>query len=305
MSGKPFSTQECDIAVIGAGPAGISSAIRLKVLHPDAQILVIEKSAPYNKIGSVIRERTLELIDQLEVDRKFLGELIHFGEDICLIGINRLQFENGLRLKAQSLGIQIISDCITDVVFEDKKIDHLKGKHGNAIYAKYFIDATGQVALVPKAIGKRKLSGPQMKAAYTYFHSDNSVGIIKNSRCKNGLVWVTPVPYQKEKNTYQILFLSKENTEAVDYINYLNVFPELRTFGLDESICLEDPCGVLGSHIRQYPSFIFDTEEPSGDNWIAIGDANSIFFDKVWSGIDQALQDGLAIETKIIFQPFG
>lgn len=34
---------ECDVVIIGAGPAGLSAAIRLKQLNPDYQIIIVEK----------------------------------------------------------------------------------------------------------------------------------------------------------------------------------------------------------------------------------------------------------------------
>src|SRR5262245_48363211 len=35
----------CDIAIVGAGPAGLSAAIRLKQLNPDYHICLLEKGA--------------------------------------------------------------------------------------------------------------------------------------------------------------------------------------------------------------------------------------------------------------------
>lgn len=299
MEASNKNKKRCDIAVIGAGPAGISSAIRLKVLYPDSKIVVIERSAPYNKIGSVIRRDTLDLLEELAVDRKFVGNLLYFGEENNLIGINRFQFENGLRMRALQMGIEIIADHITCVRLEGNAVICLQGRYQDEIYAKTFVDGSGQAAIIPKSLGKRELSGPQLRAAYAYFHSENPLYVVKNLRCRNGFVWVTPVPFRKNADTYQLLFLVRENVDPISHRNYLDTFPELRDYGLGEHIALEDPCGVLGEHIRQYPSFIYETTQASGDNWAVVGDANSIIFDKVFSGMDQALRDGLSIEKRL------
>lgn len=35
---------ECDVAIVGAGPAGLSAAIKLKQLNPDYEVCVVEKA---------------------------------------------------------------------------------------------------------------------------------------------------------------------------------------------------------------------------------------------------------------------
>ena len=41
-----------DVVVVGAGPAGLAAAIRLKSLAPDTSVVVVEKGSPSGRISS-------------------------------------------------------------------------------------------------------------------------------------------------------------------------------------------------------------------------------------------------------------
>ena len=45
MSENPRDVMEYEVAIVGAGPAGLSAAIRLKQLKPDLTVCVLEKAA--------------------------------------------------------------------------------------------------------------------------------------------------------------------------------------------------------------------------------------------------------------------
>ncbi len=65
FSSFPPPRQSCDfdVVIVGAGPAGLSAAIRLKQLQPDISVVVLEKASQVGGhilSGAVIEPRALD-----------------------------------------------------------------------------------------------------------------------------------------------------------------------------------------------------------------------------------------------------
>jgi electron-transferring-flavoprotein dehydrogenase len=56
---------ECEVLIIGAGPSGLSAAIRLKQLQPDLSVIVLEKGSEVGAhilSGAVLEPRALNVL---------------------------------------------------------------------------------------------------------------------------------------------------------------------------------------------------------------------------------------------------
>src|SRR5690606_7262168 len=64
MSEVERESMEFDVVIVGAGPAGLAAAIRLKQLHPDLSVVVLEKGG---EVGAHILSGAV--VDPIGIDR--------------------------------------------------------------------------------------------------------------------------------------------------------------------------------------------------------------------------------------------
>ena len=62
---ESYEVMECDVLVVGAGPAGLSAAIHLKQRSPDLNVMLVEKGSEVGAhilSGAVFEPRALNLL---------------------------------------------------------------------------------------------------------------------------------------------------------------------------------------------------------------------------------------------------
>ena len=180
----PNANVKFDVAVVGAGPAGSSLAIRLA--KAGFSVALIEKDRfPRHKLcGEFISPECIDQFKELGVDAGMLhaggdriSETLFYSEDgdsVCVpsdwfdetaggaLGLSRSEMDMQLIAKAESLGVETFTKtAVTGVEQSQSGIQTLKirrdsGERSNA-RARVFVDATGRSRVLTNLVtGKKK-----------------------------------------------------------------------------------------------------------------------------------------------------
>lgn len=180
-----FKTQnsKLKIAIVGAGPAGASLAIRLARQSFEVVLIEREKFPRHKLCGEFISPECLEHFKELKVLDEMLSvggdrisETIFYsqtGKSISVpsiwfqgdrsgaLSISRAEMDFRLLEKARSLGVEVLEETqVIGLINENEKILGVKARLENRetkeIFADLIIDATGRANVLGKLIGKTK-----------------------------------------------------------------------------------------------------------------------------------------------------
>lgn len=178
------------IAIVGAGPAGASLAVRLA--EKDFEVLLIEREKfPRHKLcGEFISPECLAHFAELNVLDEMLavgGDRIsktifysQSGKSVSVssdwfgvksqgaLSISRAEMDLRLLEKAKRLGVKVLEETqIVGLLNEGEKIIGVKARFENRetteIFADLIIDATGRANVLGKLIGKTKIQNLKLK----------------------------------------------------------------------------------------------------------------------------------------------
>jgi len=156
-----------DLAIIGGGPAGISTALHVHAAAPHLAIAVLEKARyPRDKVcAGGIGARAFRLFEQIgvEVDCPCVpidavairvgGETVVVHEPRCAAVVRRIEFDHAFARVAAARGIEIREGCeVTQLAIDDDRVTiECSGEHGT-IEARAVVGADG-VAGVTRRLG--------------------------------------------------------------------------------------------------------------------------------------------------------
>ncbi len=165
------------IAIVGAGPAGTSLAIRLVRQNFDVTLIEREKFPRHKLCGEFISPECLEHFRELGVLDEMLvrggdriSQTIFYsengnsaaisskwfgGSEQGALGLSRAEMDFRLMEKAKELGVEVIEEgSVNELIFENEKVCGVKIKNISGelkeIYADLTIDATGRAKVLSK-----------------------------------------------------------------------------------------------------------------------------------------------------------
>lgn len=318
---SPAAPRECDVLVIGGGPAG--STVGALLAQRGHKVVVLEKEHhPRFHIGESLLPANLPLLEKLGVAEavKAIGmekwgaefvspwhdsktQTFKFGDawDKSMpfsYQVRRSEFDEILIRNAARLGAEVIEGCrVRDVAFEPDQ----SGATVHAVHddgrserwrARFVVDASGRDTVLGKQFDtKRRNPRHNSSALYAHFtgatrHPGQDEGNITIFWFEHGWFWLIP------------LADGTTSIGAVVWPHYLHSRSKpVRDFFLDTiAMCpaLAERLvhATLSSEVAATGNFAYACEQTHGPNYLLIGDAFS-FIDPVFSsGVMLAMQGG-------------
>ncbi|MDG2021520.1 MAG: NAD(P)/FAD-dependent oxidoreductase [Phycisphaerales bacterium] len=181
----------CEVAIIGGGPAGSTTAALLMKYRPDSKVLVLEKEKfPRDHVGESQLPSISAIIDEMgcwdEIENAGfplkIGATYRWGKNPELwnfdfappseveklsrptpyeglrrqtaFQVDRAIYDEILLNHAEKLGAEIRQETqVTEVLRDGDHVKGLKLSDGSTVVADYYIDATGHVGTLRRAMG--------------------------------------------------------------------------------------------------------------------------------------------------------
>ncbi|MEE9337330.1 MAG: NAD(P)/FAD-dependent oxidoreductase [Methylococcaceae bacterium] len=321
--------KNCDVLVIGGGPAGSSAATHLAQAGID--VVLLERSTfPRNQVGESLIPHIWKFTDMTGVTEKieqegFLAKAggitvwddkIHqimfsdFGYKRPGLHVERDIFDNILLKHAVSCGANIINQvAVKKVDFSNKEWPQVfyTDKRGNSnnegtIHCQYIIDASGHSSFLANQFKVRQTISSQFNflSLWGYFKNSRFAGVDRQSYPEEALTTVKPVTFVMSFEGGWIWHIILRGKTSVGL-----VIPSDRTKGMNKQqkelffkqTCsqlpylskLLEPAQFIEGSLQYRPDYSYYSNNICGENYYCIGDA-AAFVDPIFShGVQNAL----------------
>ena len=315
---------QCDVAIIGAGPAG--SVAALELARAGLDVVVVDKTDfPRFRIGESMLPHTQRIMEQLDLmDRvRKLPHMVKRGLEIEF-GDGRREpaaipfedmFGNGLKQTfniRRSIFDGMLADAASEAGAHFRFGESVTGfeslEHGDVrmtldggrLRANWLIDASGQACVLARHLGTRRfLPGFRNVSYFEHFkgvrrNSGDRDGFATLAMCREGWFWLIPID---EETTSIGAVIDGQLSKSIPV-------PANQRL----SWCLEN-CPAMADRMTDATGpdrnqvvgdFSYTCDRHADAGWFMVGDA-AAFIDPVWStGVSLGLEGGVHAARRII-----
>jgi flavin-dependent dehydrogenase len=278
---------ECDVLVVGAGPAGCATAIR--TTRAGLSTVLLDRASPSRHwAGESLPPGMTKLMRSVFGD-EILSEDLHrtaFGTrsvwgsaelvetDFLLnpLGegwlLDRTRFEDDAKRAAAAAGVAILQVRHLGSLTCDASVWHVDVGAGSSLPAGFVVDATGRSAALLRTLGVgRIVADRQIAILATYPDDGDDYSGTTVEAVRDGWWYTTPLPGGRRVLAYL--------TDA----DLWRGGPRDWCALLDETHHIRHIAGpsAMTTRTRAYPAGTAQAARLSGEGWLAVGDAAASF----------------------------
>lgn len=310
MEGMAAVNDECEVLVMGGGPAGSTAAALLARLG--RKVILLEKAHhPRFHIGESLLPMNLPLFERLGVlDQVAAMGVFKPGADFEADnerGYNSFAFKRAIG-NSPPHAYQVWRQDFDRMLFEHARASGADGREGHEVVAveqidsrcsiaevrledgrsyrisaRYLVDATGRDTFLSSRKRLRRRN-PEHQSAAIFGHfrgaerrPGEDAGNISIYRFEHGWIWMIPLPDEVMSigAVCRPAYLKQRKGRTVDFL--------LETLRVSEGVSKRIRHAVLiGDEIRVTGNYSYDSTRMGGPGWVMVGDAFA-FLDPVFS----------------------